>query len=179
MENRTVIIYGDELYHHGVKGQRWGIRRYQNPDGSLTEAGKRRYLAEVHEDMEREFYRNISSKEARKVSRIGKNGYDQRGMDWNEAYRHGKVTAKDDLEVRRASRRAREYVENKYGKDTLKALQKSGLFYKPKSDFTPTQINEGKSMAKFLMENKLKRAYEDLEQKQIDRIKDQNSRPNI
>lgn len=33
----------DELYHHGIKGQRWGIRRYQNPDGSLTPAGVRRY----------------------------------------------------------------------------------------------------------------------------------------
>lgn len=33
----------DELYHHGIKGQRWGIRRYQNPDGTLTAAGKRRY----------------------------------------------------------------------------------------------------------------------------------------
>ena len=31
-----------ELYHHGIKGQRWGVRRYQNPDGSLTPAGKRR-----------------------------------------------------------------------------------------------------------------------------------------
>lgn len=33
----------DELYHHGIKGQKWGIRRYQNPDGSLTAAGKARY----------------------------------------------------------------------------------------------------------------------------------------
>lgn len=33
----------DYIYHHGIKGQRWGIRRYQNPDGSLTAAGKRRY----------------------------------------------------------------------------------------------------------------------------------------
>lgn len=31
-----------ELYHHGIKGQRWGIRRYQNKDGSLTPAGKKR-----------------------------------------------------------------------------------------------------------------------------------------
>ena len=33
---------GVYLAHHGVKGQRWGIRRFQNPDGSLTEKGKRR-----------------------------------------------------------------------------------------------------------------------------------------
>lgn len=34
-----------ELYlvHHGIKGQKWGVRRYQNPDGSLTESGKKRY----------------------------------------------------------------------------------------------------------------------------------------
>jgi hypothetical protein len=33
----------NELAHHGIKGQKWGIRRYQNPDGSLTAAGKARY----------------------------------------------------------------------------------------------------------------------------------------
>lgn len=32
------------LVHHGIKGQRWGVRRYQNADGTLTEAGKKRYM---------------------------------------------------------------------------------------------------------------------------------------
>ena len=40
-----VMVRGDELYHHGIKGQKWGIRRYQNPDGTLTEAGLKRYGA--------------------------------------------------------------------------------------------------------------------------------------
>ena len=33
----------NELSHHGTKGMRWGVRRYQNKDGSLTAAGKKRY----------------------------------------------------------------------------------------------------------------------------------------
>ena len=32
-----------ELYHHGVKGMKWGVRKYQNPDGSLTAEGIRKY----------------------------------------------------------------------------------------------------------------------------------------
>ena len=34
--------YYNELYHYGVKGMKWGVRRYYNPDGSLTERGKKR-----------------------------------------------------------------------------------------------------------------------------------------
>lgn len=33
----------NELKHHGIQGQKWGVRRYQNPDGTLTPEGKKRY----------------------------------------------------------------------------------------------------------------------------------------
>ena len=33
----------DTLAHHGIKGQKWGVRRYQNADGSFTDSGKKRY----------------------------------------------------------------------------------------------------------------------------------------
>ena len=48
---KNIMDYYEEdiLMHHGIKGQKWGVRRYQNPDGSLTSAGKRHYKRERFE----------------------------------------------------------------------------------------------------------------------------------
>lgn len=39
----NMLVSSGELQHHGIKGQKWGVRRFQNKDGSLTPAGKERY----------------------------------------------------------------------------------------------------------------------------------------
>lgn len=41
------MYYNDQIWHWGVKGMKWGVRRYQNADGSLTDAGKRRYSSDI------------------------------------------------------------------------------------------------------------------------------------
>lgn len=43
----------EELRHYGIKGMKWGIRRFQKKDGSLTPAGKKRYSGEIHSDYSR------------------------------------------------------------------------------------------------------------------------------
>lgn len=41
-ESYYILTSNGELYHYGIRGMKWGIRRYQNPDGSLTAAGQKR-----------------------------------------------------------------------------------------------------------------------------------------
>lgn len=63
----------NELYHHGIKGQKWGVRRYQNEDGSYTEAGKRKRNKDVISERKSDLKnrRNLSDEELnRKVKRL-------------------------------------------------------------------------------------------------------------
>lgn len=55
-----------ELYHWGIKGMKWGVRRYQNKDGTLTPAGKKRYTEDGRdEDGQEQQAQNSSSKTRR------------------------------------------------------------------------------------------------------------------
>lgn len=62
----------NDLMHHGIKGQRWGIRRYQNKDGSLTSEGRSRNKKRDLSDEEQSFlnekksYYKISDPESEK-----------------------------------------------------------------------------------------------------------------
>lgn len=58
-------MYGTYLVHHGIKGQRWGIRRYQNEDGTFTEEGKKRYGIEGDGQMSQEGRRAYSADRAK------------------------------------------------------------------------------------------------------------------
>lgn len=75
-ENRfKKYIPKSELAHHGILGQKWGVRRYQNPDGSLTPAG-RRHLERADKKWvkknEKKFYNETYAKSRREMNEFVK-----------------------------------------------------------------------------------------------------------
>lgn len=87
------------LEHHGIKGMKWGVRRYQNPDGSLTSAGRSRYGYPM------------TKREAKKAIKKAKRAERKRSGNWMS-------TGKYDASVRKAHRNE---IEND---ETLKEISK-------------------------------------------------------
>ena len=85
MRNYNCTLRNEELYHHGIKGMRWGVRRFQNPDGSLTKAGMRRYGDKSPYEV------TTSDGDTFRVSKGSKNNYNTRSSKvtktWGQRYR--------------------------------------------------------------------------------------------
>ena len=136
----------DYLEHHGIKGMKWGVRRYQNADGTLTAAGKKRYIKDMARDQS-EYFKSKISKNAAKVTSIGRNGQESRGQAWNDAYKKGKVTSKDDRQIKSAARETRKYMREKYGEDAVRELSKSSVLgYKIKDFEIKQKVDLGKKV---------------------------------
>ena len=108
----------DVLAHHGIKGQKWGVRRYQNSDGTLTEEGKEHYSK--FGEMEQ----NVINKLSNHVSKINK-----QPIDILEVKTRGNVDDKDaqicaDLANKIFDKAAK--VEPKITEDVVTSVDNSG-----------------------------------------------------
>lgn len=128
-----VIYYeshmSDELYHHGIKGMRWGVRRYQNKDGSLTANGrKRRSLGQTVKDYRTAKKRKASLEKARKTKAANKKAAEER----TKALAKGKISAKNMTDEELKAKIARMELEKSYHElvsKTDKSVQTRGKHF--------------------------------------------------
>ncbi len=130
-----------EFYHHGVKGQKWGVRRYRNKDGTLTAAGKKR-AAQNRQKQDAyviskgtDFYRLSSAKDEDLKKRIyatpsieDKRSYNELfdaiwGYDPDNMYNHVYTTTKDITVAK--GREVTDYIVKKYGDVRIKDMYKT------------------------------------------------------
>lgn len=79
----------DELMHYGIKGQKWGIRRYQNEDGTLTPAGRKKYKLEIKEENRKAFEYGREASISSHAAAYAKN------KSINSQYKYKKALLKD------------------------------------------------------------------------------------
>lgn len=112
----TEIEY--ELYHAGVKGMKWGVRRYQNKDGSLTPAGKKRYGDSPETGNKKPSYRSTGIKSA--MARRSNEKVDKGFKNWKE-----NAQKRDDaIDLGKKATAARLAYENDKSNKTLKTAYK-------------------------------------------------------
>ena len=124
----------NELYHHGVKGQKWGVRRYQNSDGSLTDNGKKR-VAKLNAKINKADKKAIESFNSSKKHFQDKKFFSkEKGLDeyqkatlskkisdhYRKNLRSMGVNRNESLKVRAAEYEAGKAFAEKYGNKKIK-----------------------------------------------------------
>ena len=149
----------NELYHHGVLGMKWGVRRYQNADGSLTKAGKKR-AAKIKDEYTaltgKQLRRNPSTSKSNKSSPSGK-----------EDTQPKKKSIKDlsDEELRERTKRLiaeKDYIDLTRQMSDLKPKEvskgKAFVDTVAKDMLLPAATDVGKQVAKSLMTSAVNKA---------------------
>ena len=165
----------DELMHYGIKGQKWGIRRYQNEDGSLTSAGRKKYRQEIKAENKKAFEygrdatiaanaatyaRNQQIKSRKKLDKALAKDPEMLKKSTQKKYKRSLADIKSEKEMEKYAKkteaRAKKHCDSlikKYGSENVKALNYDN--YKTKDGKVTQRLNEqvitGKEIVKAIL----------------------------
>lgn len=128
----------NELMHWGIKGMKWGVRRYQNKDGSLTPAGKKRYDKEMAKLKEEE---KIAKNKLRTQAKLNK--LDEKRKEI-EALKRGKPIAKS---TKKPSKPSVKDMSDEELRQTVNRL----LMEQQYAKLNPQQVSAGQKFVKKVM----------------------------
>lgn len=163
----------NELMHWGIKGMKWGVRRYQNKDGSLTPAGKKRYDKEMAKLKEEE---KIAKNKLRTQSKLNKLDEKRKEVEAlkrgkpiaKSTKQHSKPSVKDmsDEELRQTVNRL--LMEQQYAKLNPQQVSAGQKFVKKVMNdvVAPAATEVGKNVLKDAMTKAVKNASETSKKKQ-------------
>ena len=112
-----MVVYSDELCHHGILGMKWGVRRYQNEDGTLTSAGKKRYSSISPDKTRREMQKAVNAQRGEKYGSANR---------WMSGYGIGKNSDKVQAERQKAYK---DWTESDAYKKAVKNQKKLDALY--------------------------------------------------
>lgn len=136
----------DELTHWGIVGMKWGVRRYQNADGSLTTAGKKRYASEMESLKEKE--RSLKKRQASKDKFDKLNAKRRELEEWEDAL-DGKRTPSKPVHKKTASEMTNEELWERTSR-----MQAEANYYNAQKNLanaTPKKVSAGQRFVSSLM----------------------------
>ena len=124
------------LAHHGILGQKWGIRRYQNENGSLTKEGKRRYREEKYnqyydDDINDGFFAKMNAKSKARTATMLANSYskydvklDKKKAKYEQGIAEAKLIGDNDTAKKLSKKWIKANYSQLYAKDFVKNIDK-------------------------------------------------------
>lgn len=163
----------NELMHWGIKGMKWGVRRYQNKDGSLTPAGKKRYDKEMAKLKEEEKIAKNKLKTQAKLNKLDEKRKEVEALKSGKPIvkktkQPSKPSVKDmsDEELRQTVNRL--LMEQQYAKLNPQQVSAGQKFVKKVMNdvVAPAATEVGKNVLKDAMTKAVKNASETSKKKQ-------------